>query len=499
VTAALLLVVGLHSPALSERDRVFLEDVAHFLLTPEQRDRFVALETDASRTRFIESFWSVRDLSEHEARLRACDRLFGARGRWSVRGRIYQWLGAPSYREDLTRAGNRLVPTELWHYTGPVSSYLPDTFYLIFFQPGGSGEFRLWSPESDGIVSLMPASEPNRYLMGAETTLEQIDPELALAVEGLVPGGARREALSLLTSLEALPELTERERTYGTDVHVTVSTRELTSRLVASVWLDDAGVPELHYALELAPGASTDLQWREEEANRHRIRFTLVGRLVGRGVERERWEDSLELDVSDAEKRALVKTRLVFTGRRLVHSSDERLELALVTDGASAVVATTLAPGSEEVNDNTARAVSFRSELQLSSAPARVLDRSRTPSEEARYRFARGVSLARRGSTERAITELEASLKLDADELRTHLELGRLLYASRRYRDVLRRLGAVEERFGDEPDVFVLMAGAAQALGRHDDAITYYEKARTLAPESEAVRDALEAARRRSP
>jgi tetratricopeptide (TPR) repeat protein len=220
---------------------------------------------------------------------------------------------------------------------------------------------------------------------------------------------------------------------------------------------------------------------------------------VGRGVERERWEDSLELDVSDAEKRALVKTRLVFTGRRLVHSSDERLELALVTDGASAVVATTLAPGSEEVNDNTARAVSFRSELQLSSAPARVLDRSRTPSEEARYRFARGVSLARRGSTERAITELEASLKLDADELRTHLELGRLLYASRRYRDVLRRLGAVEERFGDEPDVFVLMAGAAQALGRHDDAITYYEKARTLAPESEAVRDALEAARRRSP
>jgi Tfp pilus assembly protein PilF len=63
----------------------------------------------------------------------------------------------------------------------------------------------------------------------------------------------------------------------------------------------------------------------------------------------------------------------------------------------------------------------------------------------------------------------------------------------------LRRLGAVEERFGDEPDVFVLMAGAAQALGRHDDAITYYEKARTLAPESEAVRDALEAARRRSP
>jgi tetratricopeptide (TPR) repeat protein len=128
-----------------------------------------------------------------------------------------------------------------------------------------------------------------------------------------------------------------------------------------------------------------------------------------------------------------------------------------------------------------------------------VLDRSRTPSEEARYRFARGVSLARRGSTERAITELEASLKLDADELRTHLELGRLLYASRRYRDVLRRLGAVEERFGDEPDVFVLMAGAAQALGRHDDAITYYEKARTLAPESEAVRDALEAARRRSP
>lgn len=490
----MLLLVGLQSP-LTERDRVFLEDVAHFLLTPEQRDRFLALDTDASRAGFIESFWSARDLSEHEARLRACDRLFGVRGRWSERGRIYQWLGAPSYREDLTRAGHRLVPIELWHYTGVERAFLPDAFYLVFFKPGGSGEFRLWRPDTDGLASLVLASEPNRFLLDVDSGLEGIDPELALAVEALVSGGGRREALSLLTSLDALPELDARERGLGANVRVTASTRELASRLVASVWLDDAGVAEVHYALELAPGASSDVQWHQERKNRFRARFTLVGRLVGRGVERERWEDSLELDVSNAEMAALATTRLVFEGRRLAQSSDERLELALVTDGASAVVATALAPRIDDPGENASRAAAFRSELESRSSPARVLERSRTPAEESRYRFARGVSLAHRGSTARAVAELEASLELNQEDVLVHLELARLLYASRRYRDVLQRLSAVEERFDDEADVFVLMAAAAEALGRYQDAVGYYERALMLSPESDALQEAVERAR----
>ncbi len=492
----MLLVVGLQSLSLSEPHRVFLEDVAHFLLTAAQRDRFIALETEALRTSFIESFWTVRNASEHAERLRDCDRLFGSRGRWSQRGRIYQWLGAPSHREDLTRAGHRLVPIELWHYTGVERSFLPDSFYLVFFKPGGAGAFRLWRPDADGIASLVPAAEPNRFSLGPETTLGQIDPELALAAESLVPGGGRREAQSLLTSLEALPELAE--RAFATNVRVTTSTGKLPSRLVSEVWLDDAGVAELHYALELSSGAASDLRWREEESGRYQARFTLIGRLMSGGLERERWEDALELDVSDAEKHALSRTRLIFQGRRLVQASDERFELALVTDGAGAVVATTLAPvpALQDPSTNASRADSFRSELEGVSAPARVLERSRTPLEEGRYRFTRGLALARRGSTERAIAEMDTAAELSHDDARVHLELARLLYASHRHRDVLSRLSAVEQRFEDEADVFVLMAGAAEALGLYADAVMYYEKARTLAPESEAIGDALERASR---
>ena len=509
MAAVILLVLGLalsplaerHRVFLSERHRVFLEDEAHFLLTADERARFVALEThelrDELRDRFIEAFWSYRDRAEHHDRLRACERLFGRQGLWSERGRVYQLLGAPSFREDFTRAGHRILPSELWHYTGVDVSFLPDSFYLVFFRRGGFGEHRLWNPATDGVEALVAAAEPSAFELGADPGLEAVDPALALAVEGLVPGGGRREAVSLLASLDAFPELRERDRVFGETVRVAVSTREFRSRLVTLVFADDAGVRELHYALELAPGASRYLRWRAE-GERYRVRFTLVGRLVGVAIERERWEDSIELDVSASERQALTTTRLSFRGRRIVQPNDERFELALVTDGAGAVV-TALIDNTWNtwntwhpwtVDDNEARARAFESELGAAPEPARVLVRARTRAEEGRYRFARGLAFAERGARARAIEELEAALELNGDEVRVHLELARLLYASRRYRDVLTLLGATERPFADEVDVWVMMAGSAEALGQMGDAVAYYDRALALAPGNVALAQA---------
>ena len=494
----MLLVLGLLPLPLAERHRVFLEDEAHFLLTADESARFGALETEDLRDRFIEAFWSHRDRNRHHERLRACERLFGHLGRWSERGRVYQLLGAPSFRENLTRAGHRILPSELWHYTGVDVSFLPDSFYLVFLRRGGSGEYGLWNPATDGVGALVPAAEPSAFELGADPGLDAVDPELALAVEGLVPGGGRQEALSLLASLDAFPELRERDRVFGENVRVAVSTRELRSRLVSSVFADDAGVFELHYALELAPGASRYLRWRAQ-GERYRVRFTLVGRLVGVAVERERWEDSIELDVSARERQALTMTRLSFRGRRIVQPNDERFELALVTDGAGAVI-TALVDNTWHtwtVDDNEARALAFENELGAHPEPARVLVRARTRAEEGRYRFARGLALAARGARARAIEELEAALELNGDEVRVHLELARLLYASRRYRDVLTHLGATERQFTDEVDVWVLMAGSAEALGQIGDAVAYYDRAVALAPDNVAIAHARDRARRR--
>jgi len=219
------------------------------------------------------------------------------------------------------------------------------------------------------------------------------------------------------------------------------------------------------------------------------------------GSERERWDDSIELDVSATERRALATKRLVFRGRRLLSAADERFELSLVNEGASVMVSASLeatrAPEEATRSEvDAVRAARFRTELDRGSIPARVLERSRTRAEERRYRFARGLALVKRGSLERAIDELGTAAELEPDDVRIHLELARLLYASRRYADVLSHLSSLDPRWDDEVDVWVLRAAAAASLGQ-SHAVTYYEKALALDPGNDAIADALARARDR--
>ena len=77
---------------------------------------------------------------------------------------------------------------------------------------------------------------------------------------------------------------------------------------------------------------------------RSSVGFSLVGRLEGEAGERERWEDAFELDVSADERDALERVPLSFQGRRLLRPSDRRVELALVTEGASVVLEADIEP-----------------------------------------------------------------------------------------------------------------------------------------------------------
>ena len=314
-----------------------------------ERERFLALDSEAERDRFIEAFWIGRDRAAHEARLQASDRLFGPRGRFSERGRLYQLLGPPRFREDLARAGGRLVPMELWHYTGLEVSFLPETFYLVFFRARGSGAYRLWRPLADGVAALIRGAEPGRARVepGPEDLdeLSSADPELALAVSSLVPGGGPLGSQALLANLDGYADLSARERHVEGRVKTSASLEPLEARLVAVSLLDDARVPELHYALELSVRENASLAWREG-GGRFRTRFTLMGRLLdGTGLERERWEDTIELDVTPAERRALAHTALSFQGRRFLPASVRRVELALVSEaGASTTVGADVDP-----------------------------------------------------------------------------------------------------------------------------------------------------------
>lgn len=278
----LLLLTIAQTSSLSEQHRLWLEERVRFIISSNEKKQFLALESTKARDRFIETFWKRRDptpqtftnesRAEHQLRLEASDRLFtltkSRGGRVTDRGRIYQLLGPPQSREDYTRAGNRLYPLELWHYSGMTEPFLPESFYLIFFREGGFGDYRLWSPTADGPQALLRTNEPGRFLFQrgeAYQVLRDIDLELAMAVERLVPGESADlsafRAESLLTSLMSYADAEERYRDLENRVTAEASLRPLNIAPLAVSLIDSAGIPQVHYALEIPPG---DVVWEAD-------------------------------------------------------------------------------------------------------------------------------------------------------------------------------------------------------------------------------------------
>jgi len=323
----------------------FLEDEVHYLISSRERAELLALEGDEDRERFIELFWARRDPTPgtlrneareaHERRLEESDVLFreGAlRGRHSERGRIHQLLGPPRFRERVNESA--LVPLELWHYTGVESRFLPESFYIVFFRASGDTRYRLYRPAIDGVGALFPEGAPGRYLLQSGLPeISRVDLELATAIENLAPGG-ESASVQLLASLEALPDLLDRDRRETGSVRSVASFGRIGARLEAVLLYDDAWVSEIHYALELAPEVTKALLASP------RKRFTLQGAFLGPSGELDRWEDTLSVEIAPS---TLEPGILSFQGRRLAPPLAERVEVALVDERgesafASAVV-----------------------------------------------------------------------------------------------------------------------------------------------------------------
>jgi GWxTD domain-containing protein len=320
-------------PLVLTSDR-FLEDEVHYLISSRERAELLALGGENDRERFIELFWARRDPTPgthrneareaHERRLAESDVLFreGAlHGRHSERGRIHQLLGPPRFRESFNESA--IVPLELWHYTGVESRFLPESFYLVFFRPSGDIRYRLYRPAADGVVALFPEGEPGRRIL--QSALPEgvpIDLELQTAIENLAAGG-ESASVQLLASLDALPDLLDRDRRETPSVRSEASFGRIGSRLRAALLYDDASVSEIHYALELPPEATQALLVRP------RKRFTLQGAFLGPSGELDRWEDMLQIEIADG---TLEPGILSFQGRRLAPPLAERVEVALVDE-----------------------------------------------------------------------------------------------------------------------------------------------------------------------
>ena len=147
---------------LDKNFRDWLERDVAYIITKDERDAFLKLTTDEAREKFIETFWEIRNPSpgsptnaykdELYQRIAFADARFGigsgVEGWRTDRGRTYITLGPPQQKQVFRNSAN-IYPIEIWFYGGP-NPALPPFFYVMFYQREGSGDYRFYSPYTDG-------------------------------------------------------------------------------------------------------------------------------------------------------------------------------------------------------------------------------------------------------------------------------------------------------------------------------------------------------------
>jgi len=272
--------------ALSEKHKRWLEEEAVYLITSREREVFLKLPTDEDRDRFIGAFWQARDPTpgttrnefreEFEQRRQKANDLFRGYGRpgWKGnRGRIYVMLGPPQERKafDSTR---ELWPVELWFYQVN-DPRLPPFFYVLFYQRGGAGDFRLWDPIGEGPPALLATYVGNPVVYDRTrvlAALQSVDADLYQAVLSPVPGegsgtSAALEYQKILAVLEDFPNQTlapayaDRYRPGEGIVEADYIFRELNVVPLVTV-LPSSNGSFVHYALDVAPQDLTYAQYK---------------------------------------------------------------------------------------------------------------------------------------------------------------------------------------------------------------------------------------------
>ncbi|MDH7513323.1 MAG: GWxTD domain-containing protein [Clostridiales bacterium] len=205
--------------------REWLENVGP-IMTKTEREIFSKLKTNEERDRFIRFFWRQRDphpdteenefYKEYMERVRFVDQNFGRgtskRGSMTERGTYYLLLGPPLERHFYT-THSQLWPLELWYYKGEIEYGLPSYFYLIFYQPEGLGEYRLYSPGVEGPEKLVLPTAVSGSLTRtvAFQVIKRISAELANASLSYLPGDQTLQtpafsSAAVLASIRSVPE-----------------------------------------------------------------------------------------------------------------------------------------------------------------------------------------------------------------------------------------------------------------------------------------------------
>ena len=206
---------GQKPPKLEKNYREWLERDVVYLINKEERDAFRRLATNEALDKFIEDFWEIRNPNpgsptntyrdEIYQRIAFADARFsigsGMEGWRTDRGRTYITLGPPQQKQVFRNSGN-LYPIEIWFYGG-ANSALPPFFYVMFYQREGSGDYRFYSPYTDGPDKLATGVEAiNSRAAALRMIRNSAGPEVARISLSLLPDEPVDEATGI-TSLES--------------------------------------------------------------------------------------------------------------------------------------------------------------------------------------------------------------------------------------------------------------------------------------------------------
>lgn len=306
---------------LPERYRKWLEEEVVYIITPVEKEVFLQLQTDRERDLFIEAFWRHRDPTpgtlenefkkEHYRRINYANHFFGRgipKPGWKTdRGRVYIILGEPN---DITRfeGKTQVYPTEVWFYQGKTKLGLPPGFYVVFFQEGGTGEYRLYSPLKDGPMALLTSyyGDPVDY-MAAYERLREFAPELADISLNLIPGEramiAGRPSMSsdvLLQQIEMAPLKAVEEKyarkflEYKDIVEVEYSTNYIDCDAVIKIFQAPTGLAFIHYAIE--PERLSVNQYQRKFYTTLRLNGTVTN---SQGKQVYQFEKNIQLEFSE--------------------------------------------------------------------------------------------------------------------------------------------------------------------------------------------------------
>lgn len=245
------------------------------IITKMEREVFLALKSAEERNRFIQVFWKQRDprpdteinefYQDYMKRVQYSDQEFGRqsgrRGIETDRGFFYLLLGPPLERSTYT-THSQILPMELWHYKGEVQYGLPAFFYLIFYQPEGIGEYRLYHPGIEGPESLIMHTSPGLIFNRQEAykIVRNVSSELAAATLSYLPGERNLNVTSLssetiISSIQTVPEKRFSDRyardylTYKDYVETDYTHNFIESSLMLKVFRNSQQL-FLHWAIE---------------------------------------------------------------------------------------------------------------------------------------------------------------------------------------------------------------------------------------------------------